>query len=548
MIRLLALLACFTVILPAIAQADEIPVESEIRAATVYPNRATVTREAVADLPEGSHTLIFNGLPANLLTDSLRAEGSAGIQVTFGALTHRQVMASDLTAPREQALNEQLQTLEDRRALIEAEKKALGAQLSFLENLGEQAALRSDEEIARLNLQPDQWIAAARAIHGGVGDILRATHAQDMALRDINNEIRQVRNELNQLRTGQRSTHQVRIPVETSAATQLTVALSYQVPNATWKPVYDARLDTDNGTLEITQFGAVRQNTGEDWTDITLTLSTAQPHRGAGLPDLSPMWVDIFDPQARQFRGERAAIASMDMAAESTMAMSKSAPPQAAQFAAAEIVTGGFVSEYRIPGPATVPADGSESKLMVGRFDTESQLAVHIKPQVSRDAFVVAQARLRGEAPLLPGQASLFRDGAYVGQAEMPMLRPGETHDLPFGIDDQIAVTRNIIRDQRSEAGLIARDNVLERHFVTEVQNLHRRAMDVIIYETIPVGRDERIRTEIVRNVTTAGFQENVDNIRGLLRWQQTLEPQQQVDIGLGWRVNWPKDLSLSGL
>lgn len=560
MFRILSFLILFALLVPA-ARAEEIPAESKLRAVTVYSNRAMLTRRAVIDIPAGAHRVVFTGLPVNLLTDSLRAEGKAAAEVKFGALTHRMVVDTELIAPREKELTGQLEALNDQRNGIVAEKASLEAQQKFLATLAEQGALRSQEEIAEINLKPDQWAAAASSVRDGMAGILKAQLAHDVSIRNIDKEMQKIRQELSQLATGRRSTYEVALPLESSAPAKLTVDISYQIPDATWSPLYDARLDTKDGTLELVQFGAVRQMTGEDWEDVDLTLSTAQPQRGAGLPDLDPMWVSLGmrEDMGRLSKAQRvnfANVSTSPMMAQDSMAemadgMAMPAAPPAekeAQFSGAIIDTGGFVSEYRIPGPSTVKADGTESKLMIGTFDTDNEIRIQVKPQMSAEAYLVAHTKLKGEAPILAGPVSLFRDGAFVGQAHLPLLRPGQESDLAFGVDDQISVKRRTLKDERGEAGMLAKDSVIERHFVTEIENLRTRPVKIVVLETVPESQNEQIRSEVVSSATTPDYKKDVQNVKGLLRWEVPLAVKQKSEVKLGWRVSWPKGENISGI
>ncbi len=559
------LLSCsvLAVIAATPVQAAEIPADSRLTAATVYSGRATLTRHAVIQVPAGSHTLVFKNLSSELLPDSLRAEGSAVGKVTFGALSHKLVAGADLVAPREKELSDMLTVFGDQRKSIEAEKQALLDKKAFLTTLGQQGALRTQENIAEINLKPDQWTGAAKALYSETADTLKSLIAQDSMLRELDKQINKVQGELNQLRTGQRNTYEVTLPLESSAPTELGIDLSYQIPGASWSPLYDARLDTNSGKLELIQYGAVRQNSGEDWTDVALTLSTAQPQRGTGLPDLTPFWLSLFERQqyggARQFNDISSNIvgsasksaAPMAPAMEMAMDSAVMAPEpirEKAEFVAATIETGGFVSEYKIPGPSVVKADGTESKLMIGSFDSDSKMQIQIKPQISTDAYLVANTTLKGESPILPGAVNLFRDGAFVGQSSLPLLRPGEDQDLAFGIDDQVSVKRKVLKDQRSEAGVISKDTVLERHMVTEIQNLHTTAVAVSVLETVPASQNKEIRTEVLADKTTPGYKEDLKNVKGLLNWTVQMEPKQKSEVKLGWKVSWPQDKTLSGL
>ncbi len=543
---------------PATAAGEEIIAESRLTAATIYSNRATLTRKASVSLPAGASTITFNGLPASLLTDSLRSEGTGNAPVTFGALTHRQVPQTALAAPREQELTEQIEALEDRKKLVEAERQALASQRKFIESLGQQAGERASEAIAALRFDTAEWLEAATAIGSSVGEIIKADLALAGDIRTIDRALQKLRAELSQIRTDRRNFYTVSIPVEAAAPATLEVKLHYQVPHVSWRPVYDARLETSGGVLTLTQYGAVRQNTGEDWDNIHLTLSTAQPQRGASLPDLPPQWVDLYDPSQtlRARRGGSADHAVMSMASPAM----ESAPHavmaednggmrmEQAAFAAAAVNTDGFVTEYIIPATVNVKADGSESKVMIGTFDTENRMQIHVKPQISTHAYLVSRVTLQGDAPLLPGAVSLFRDGSYVGQSRLPLLRPGQEQDIGFGIDDQIAVNRHIIKDERSDPRLLSRENQLERHFATHIENRRRQDVDLVVLETTPAPRHDRIKVDILRNQTTQGYETDADDIKGLLRWQTPLQGQSETRVNLGWKITWPRDQELSGL
>ena len=545
------------------AWAEDIVAQSHVSAVTVFADRATVTRTAQIDLPKGASTVVFEGLPETLFTDSLRTEGESQADVVLGALESKTVSSAELAAPRERELNAKLQSLQDQRALVVADQGALQQKQTFLQTLGQQGALRSKENIAAIDLKPEQWTGAANALSASVSDTLRALAGKEVELRGLDEQIAAVEQDLSQLQTGAHSSVAVRIPVESNAAAKLSVRVSYQVPNAAWAPIYDARLETATGKLSLVQYGEVRQNTGEDWSNVKLTLSTAQPARGAALPQLNPMWVNIFnsrysggnDPHkdfSRMMSSNMAGqVAAASMAADAMMEMAVAAPApvmKSASFVAATLNAGGYVTEYGIAGTSTVLADGTARKVMVGGLEVSSELVAKIKPQVASSAFLVAVTKLGGEAPLLPGSASLFRDGAFIGSAQLPMLRPGEETDLGFGVDDQIVVKPRLVKDETGEAGVITKDSTRIRQSLLEVQNLHRTPVKVAVLQTVPAPQDEKITFTLDKEYTTPGYTENVDHITGQLRWISTIAPQQKWEVKLGWTLSWPKDSQINGL
>ncbi|MEZ0225072.1 MAG: mucoidy inhibitor MuiA family protein [Alphaproteobacteria bacterium] len=563
--------------------ANMIIADSEIKAVTVYNNRAKVTRVAEIAIPAGAHTVAFKGLPENLLPDSLRAEGSAAAIVKLGSIAHKQIMEAKLSSPREQEVFDRLQSLFDQKSGIATETAALADQEAFLKNISKETIAHHNENRVEFDLKPDQWSAAAQVLRSNLADIYKARLQLSLKTRDLDAEINKLQREFRQVDTRQRSVFTVLVPLEAERDTKLNIEISYQVPNATWMPIYDARMNTDGKSdLKLVQYGSVRQQTGEDWKGVTLTLSTAQPQRGASLPDLGPMWVngwprdtssaffgsisngnlsrvggdtagakqtvgaEVNDPEyVRKLQEQRIRLTGDPIAEWRAKSEAKAV---AIEFIPAQINTGGFMSEYKIAGPANVPSDGSETKLLVGKFDVESKLQVHIKPQMSTDAYLVVHGKLKGETPILPGQVSLFRDEAYVGQSTLPLLRPDEEYDLYFGIDDQIAVKRKVVIDQQKEEGVIGKRKILERSYITEMQNLHDIAVDIVVKETTPAPQTDKIEVAINTQLTTPGYTSDADNIKGLLNWEFKMEPKEKKDLKLDWTVSWPSDFTISGL
>jgi len=544
------------------AQAKSIPADSQISAATVFADRATLTRTAIVDVPAGAHEILFENLPVNLYPDSLRVEGKGSGSVILGALSHKRINQADLIVPRERAINDQIQALEDRRLLISAEIEALEQKKAFFINLMNEAGERSREEIADFNLKPEQWTQAANTVASGIEESQKNIVRQQLEVREIDDTLGKLRRDLSQLRTGRKQSYTVSLPVEAKTSGRLTLELSYQMPNATWRPVYDARLDTKTGELEIIQYGAVTQRTGEDWTGIDLTLSTARPQRGASLPPISPMWVhlkasrtakesDFFRRSVQEENAPRVVEALRESSSALPMPEAEQArtlPLQIAKQVHANIDTGGFTAEYSIPGPSDVLADGTESKLLIGPFETDSSMQVHVKPQLSQEAFLVARAALKGEAPILPGTVSLFRDDAYIGQSSLPLLRTGKEYDIYFGIDDQVEVKHNILEDKSGDSGLLGRDNVKEQRTVTTINNLRQKPVTLIVAQSVPVSKNKDIDIEMNKEYTTPGYDKDIENKKGVLQWSQNLGAQSKTDIKLGWKVTWPRDEDIIGL
>ncbi|MBK9586468.1 MAG: mucoidy inhibitor MuiA family protein [Alphaproteobacteria bacterium] len=292
---------CFAVswvLVPTAVRAEDLPVESAIKSAVVYSDRATVTREAKIEIPAGAHNLVFKGLPLGLFTNSLRVSGHSEARVVFGALTHKRDTSEEFTVPRVQELSDLL--LQEKAAIkaYEAEKAALTEANEFLKTWARQVFFGQGQNPDAMALNYNTWVTASDGLSAKILDNLKAGLAVDAKILDSNNKIAKINADLRQVRGGNKQSHTVTVPFETDQKTTLNVVLSYQVSNVGWAPIYDARLDMKSKKLDFIHYGSVWQNSGEDWQDIALTLSTAQPGQGAALPETTSVWLSVYKPPA----------------------------------------------------------------------------------------------------------------------------------------------------------------------------------------------------------------------------------------------------------
>ncbi len=536
-------------------QAAELAAESQITAVTLFPDRAQVTRLIEVPLPEGATTLVVSGLPANLLGDSLRVEGEGSSSLLLGAVEARTRHGRAAAQEEERRLKAEIEALGDRKRLITDRIAALQFKQEVIEALGSEFPKTRDEDGKGRLPDPKTWIEAWNALGEGSAQVRAEIAREEVATRALEREIAQKQARLSQIATGQTASVEARVAVEAAAAGSATLRLTYQVPGASWRPIYDARLDAGSETVTLTQLGEVRQRTGEDWRGVSLTLSTARPATGARAPELAAWFVDIFEPRRRAQMENRSEddLLSLFKDAERKVEESTAAGPplvapeqQPAETNTALIAAGEFAAEYRIPGRVDLPADDSTHKVRIQERETEAALSVRAVPKLSPQAYLLAEVTYGGEDALLPGPMAVFRDGAFIGNGQLDLLRSGETFKLSFGVDDRVRVTYRLAGGQRSSEGLIAKDRRIEQRYEIEVANLHKRAIVIEVQDQLPVARDERIEVELLE-ATTEPTARDLDDKTGVLAWAYDYEPGKIRKITFGYAVEFPEKASVYG-
>jgi uncharacterized protein (TIGR02231 family) len=168
-------------------------------------------------------------------------------------------------------------------------------------------------------------------------------------------------------------------------------------------------------------------------------------------------------------------------------------------------------------------------------------LMAHAVPALAESAFLQASFKHAEDAPLLPGRASIYRDGVFVGRSPVGLAAKDEIVRLGFGIDDKVQITRTTVRKVAGTAGLIGSSRTDEREFKTTVRNAHEFAIPVAIEDQLPVSENEDIQVEMLP-VTTPPTTRDLRDRRGVMEWAFEAKPGETREIQLGWRVRWPKE------
>jgi uncharacterized protein (TIGR02231 family) len=277
----------------SIAAADVFDAESNITSVVVYEDRALVTRTANLDLKEGDHTIVFGDLPANMDIDSLRAEGRGDASVLILSLESKHVI---LEVPRERRmaeLNGEMQKVKDALADAKILGENLANELALVRSIGVYSGEQFSKEFITRQPNLDEWNAMVEFQRKNVmrlSEEVAGVRLQTRELATLQNKIKRL---IEQIKgRSERSGLEVNVSISARSTGKLRLALSSIIHGASWRPTYDARADLKSGEVEISYIGSVTQNTGEDWKDVDISLSTARPAVGAAMPDAGAGPVD----------------------------------------------------------------------------------------------------------------------------------------------------------------------------------------------------------------------------------------------------------------
>jgi len=529
---------------------------------TVYSDRAMVTRRGAVATTGGAQDLVLTDIPWSLDVDSVRAGGRGEPAVRVLAVDVRPTFGTEAVLERRRALEAELRALCDREARLDEQATVAQDGLSFAQELLRSAAPDMARALAhrRTDLADVQGLldfARAHTLeaHAALAEV--ATQRRALAA-----EIEAAQLRLDAAGEDSRQAYAIALSVEATGEGQWEAEVSYVVDGAGWQPIYDLHVQGADATPTVAiGYGAlVSQSSGEEWPDVALTLSTARPGLGTLPPTLAPWFIDLYrptPPRSMMARARRKDMASetdllKDMASETDRA-APGGPPTGeldalqAEQAAPEGTTieqvGATVS-YRLPGRADIPSDGSPHKVAVAEADLPAQLAYESIPRLLPYAFMRAEIQNTSELLFLPGKASVFQDGRFVGGItihDAVALRQELT--VYLGIDEAIRVERELTR-RAVDKTLIGGNRRTAFSYRILVGNNRPLLARLTLRDQVPVSRHEGLKVRLTR----ASPQPDEHTDLGELRWELTIPPGETREVGFDMTVEHSAAQTVVGL
>ncbi len=548
------LLLAATFLTPVSALAFNIDVTSSIANVTVYTDGAAINRGVTTDIPAGSHTIILRGLPAGLDPNSIRADGEGDASFSIVSVDSR-VSPGDARPVIDTALESKLEALRGERDALNGAIDAAQGQKAVIQRYAQASPEKLSPESKPLDI--DKWPDVWRMIGKGLADANENLRALQVKAKALDEDIAALERARPQPPRPGAPKRDILVLVEAGTPVKAKLSVSYQVPSASWTPVYDAKLVTsgDKPKLDLLRRASIQQRTGEDWNGVAVSLSTVRLRRGTASPDLLTQSLTLVDLQAEAEMMSRARVAAAPAPAQSArpaepMVFGKSAaadvasPRVAAQPVLAAVEAGAYQTSFTVPGTIDVAQDGTIKTVTLASKASEPQLGVKVTPALDTTAYLEAAFTNDDDTPLLPGEVSLQRDGAFVGKGRLALTASGDKVKLGFGIDDQIKVTRAPVAKRDNDGGFFNSSRTETQDFRTAIKNLHKFPIRIAMIDRIPVSENTAIVVDPL-NTNTAPTEKIVEDKRGVMGWSYDYKPGEQREVRLGWRIRWPADREL---
>lgn len=499
-------------------------VKPEISKVTVYYDSAFIQREGTVPLVKGENVITIDGLPAALVNESVQvyAKGAALKNVRV----HSTYLAKG-DAQRIEAVREKLNAVKDE---ITAKQNEIASINSVLEYIKKGSVSPFSIKMTAGEMQAILQLVEQHSIQS-YGKISKL----QQAVNRLNKEKDRLEKELSLLNTSE-MTKSVQFTLLHTDSDTASLVVQYLTQNAGWNLSYEARADSEKGIVDVASNALVFQNTGEDWNNVSIELSTAKPFVATRLPQLDTWYIDIYRPS---FYKEMEAAKSMNRA-EDAVAES----PQGAEDMPA-MEEGRIAFSFSIKGKKTIPSDGNSYALPVAKAAVDCVLRYTTIPKVLPYVLLEGEFKNPFDFPMQGGSMHVYLDNKYVNTFTLEEVYvPKDPVKIALGVDESISVERMMASKKTEYKGLVSRTRQIEYVYVIKLGNGKKRPVTIAVQDAVPVSQNEKITVTLV-NRSTIGAVIDKD---GKAAWEVQLGPNQKKDLTIHFTVEFPDNIKITGL
>ena len=501
--------------------------DSKIEKVTVFLSGAQVVRSAKISVFSGKTEIRFNHITPDLDVNSvqIKSEGDVAIQ----SVTHeKDFLGTKPSIAEITKLENQRETIQDKMATDKSlltvykreEEMLIKNQLIVGQNTGLKAIdLKESIDFQRLRMT----------------DVLAKQLELDKIIKKAEIEVLKITNQITQI-TGNKGeeTSVIVVTVLANNPTNVNFTLSYFVVNTNWTPSYDLRVKDISKPLNMTFKANINQNSGEDWRDVKLSLSTGEPQKQGNAPVFGTWYIEPV-PQVKTMKFLAPEIKHDDEVIK----------PQANQkYALEEVVVQGYGAvqtnyqqtskSFDLPQLYTIKTGSKNFQVELKSLDIPATYEYYVAPKYDKDAFLTAKIVDWEKYDLMAGMMKLYFEDTYLGDSYLNVDNQ-DTLSVSLGRDKGVVVSRNKMTDFRKKQSL-GSNKVDSRGYEIVVRNTKHQIINLTIEDQFPISKAKEIEVD-----NQEANDAEVNKETGIITWKLNLEPNKEKKLKYKFTVKSPK-------
>lgn len=497
---------------------------------TIYQQGAMITQTYKITLAEGTNILHLDSLPQNVDSKSIRI--SLPIKSTVLSYDFKY----DANNLGETEFPKAVKQLEDSISAITEQTNELNAALSVLNN--EEVIIQN----FKLEGSKDKGVTVedltkfADYYESKLTDVKKNILDYKIKLSKLNETTKKLTKKLDDLKKPyiRKPYYYIEAFVNAETAGKYSLELTYFVTNAGWTPYYELRASSIDGPIDIIYKANVWQNTGYDWEDVQLSLSTRNPNMSNVLPILSTWYLRVINYNKGGEYDDALSPLSPGSSRGSSMKETVILDKSSMANVIGTVESKYFSEEYSPKANYSIKSDGLKRSITLNQDKMEAIYDYYAAPELDLDAFLTAKIPNWSKYRLLPGEANIYFEDSYIGKTNIDPYNSTDTLQLSLGRDKGVVIKRELQEDMTKTKFLSS--NVQKTFgYKISIKNMKKNKIKLTLQERIPVSTHEDIEVSLLENSSGEFNKKN-----GFLKWIFEMEPNQTAERKFVYKVDAP--------
>jgi uncharacterized protein (TIGR02231 family) len=517
----------------AIIKADDIKVKSKVSNVTIFPASAQVTRAGTFNASSGVNEVVFENVSIYLNTSSIQAKGKGSFTILDVRFEYKQpeiVLTTQTDALPPKILKE-IALLEDSLVYlnfdlsdIESQMNAYDLEKSILLN-NQLVKGNGGDTITELKATMEYFRLRIADINTQMQKLRKQDFQMKKQLNRMNlrlSELNAYNQQQNPYQAPNAPIPQIVVTITADAAVAGSMEISYMVGNAGWTPTYDLKTNGIDLPVQLVYKAEVWQNTGEEWENSKIRLSTITPSANNVKPVLPVFYLAYYNYYNTITTGSKdkkeSSRASLDSESAGAPGYTEDYQPDANYaYNYTSMVQTMTNVEFDIKLNYTIPTDGKVHILPIQNESIPTTYIYHIVPKLESQAFLIAKLTDWQKLDLLPGKANIYFDGTFVGETQINPSTLSDTLELALGRDRSLQIQRKQTKNETVNK-LVGSISTKTISYEITIKNTKMVKTDIVLQDNIPLSTDEEIKVVLTEKGKAIHYETT-----GLLQWNDKL-------------------------
>ena len=533
-------------------QNPEQRVETTIKAVTLYLDGAEVNQQKQVNLNAGITSVVFTNLSSKLIPKSIQVNVGEAVSV-LSVSEKLNFLSLNAESAKVKQLRDSLKTNQYKTQQLIYDKEAYDKEKEVLAKNNIIGGQEKGVSIAELKLAADFYRARIKEING---EILK----YDTKINEQYAVSNRLQHELDELNSSEnKPSGEIIILLQSDTKVTVNIDLKYVVSDAGWAPYYELKAEDIAKPITLVYRARAFNNTGINWADVKLKLSTSDPTRNASKPSITPWFLnfnaDVYGNKngylsnnnsvyqqsqisggnlENQF-GAKQQLNEVELKSWNDY-KTKGGREDVTKVVYEEVQVSELSAEFEIKKPYTIPSDAKPYIVEVTTYSLEATFKHFSIPKVEKDAFLLARITGWEDLDLIEGPANVYFGGTFVGQSYVNPRSVNDTLDLSFGRDSKVIVTRTKIKDFNNEK-VMGNNRKMTYSYEMVIKNNRKSAINIDLEDQMPISQNSEIVVEAVE--LSKGIK-NMDD--GKISWKFLIPPGESQKIIYTYTIKYPKN------